>query len=48
MYPKFTGVIRLNEKNDRERISNGGQVLRDDRERNLIEKTYERSLINGI
>ena len=28
---KFTGVIRFNERNDRERISNGGQVLRDDR-----------------
>ena len=27
-----TGVIRFNERNDRERISNGGQVLRDDRE----------------
>ena len=28
----ITGVIRFIERNDRERISNGGQVLRDDRE----------------
>ena len=27
-----TGIIRFNERNGRERISNGGQVLRDDRE----------------
>ena len=26
------GVIQFNERNDRERISKGGQVLRDDRE----------------
>ena len=28
----ITGVIRFIERNGRERISNGGQVLRDDRE----------------